>query len=67
VIGGTSLFGGKGKVAWTFFGVLFFVLLSNTLNLMNLSSFHVDMVKGGVILCAALLDVARTRLLSASG
>ena len=27
VIGGTSLFGGKGKIQWTFFGVIFFVLL----------------------------------------
>lgn len=65
VIGGTSLFGGKAKILWTFFGVLFFVLLSNTLNLMNLSAFHIDMVKGGVILLAALLDVARTRLMRA--
>lgn len=63
VIGGTSLFGGKGKIIWTVFGVLFFVLLSNTLNLMNLSSFHIDMVKGGVILAAAMLDVLRTRLM----
>ena len=62
VIGGTSLFGGKGKIIWTVFGVIFFVLLSNSLNLMNLSSFHIDMMKGAVILCAALLDVARTRL-----
>ncbi|MCB1495567.1 MAG: ABC transporter permease [Bauldia sp.] len=62
VIGGTSLFGGKAKIIWTFFGVLFFVLLSNTLNLMNLSAFQVDMVKGAVILAAALLDVLRTRL-----
>ncbi len=29
VIGGTSLFGGKGKIKWTFFGVMFFVLLEN--------------------------------------
>ncbi len=63
VIGGTSLFGGKGKILWTVFGVLFFVVLSNTLNLMNLSSFHIDMVKGAVILAAALLDVLRTRLM----
>jgi ribose/xylose/arabinose/galactoside ABC-type transport system permease subunit len=67
VIGGTSLFGGKGKVLWTVFGVMFFVLLSNTLNLMNLSTFHIDMVKGGVILAAALLDVARTRLMRSLG
>lgn len=63
VIGGTSLFGGRGKVLWTAFGVLFFVLLSNTLNLMNLSSFHIDMVKGAVILAAAILNVLRARLI----
>ena len=67
VIGGTSLFGGKGKIIWTVFGVLFFVLLSNTLNLMNLSSFHIDMVKGAVIVAAALLDVLRTRLMRGGG
>lgn len=66
VIGGTSLFGGKAKILWTFFGVLFWVLLSNALNLMNLSAFHVDMVKGVVILMAALLDVTRTRLARAA-
>jgi ribose/xylose/arabinose/galactoside ABC-type transport system permease subunit len=64
VIGGTSLAGGKGKIAWTFIGVVFFVLLSNTLNYMGLSAFYIDVVKGGIILAAAALDVARTRLLS---
>jgi ribose/xylose/arabinose/galactoside ABC-type transport system permease subunit len=62
VIGGTSLFGGKAKIKWTFFGVLFFVLLSNSLSYMNLTAFQVDMVKGVVIAAAALLDVWRTRL-----
>ncbi len=64
VIGGTSLFGGKGKIMWTVFGVLFFVLLDNSLNLLNLSYFWVQIVKGSVILMAAALDVARTRLLA---
>ena len=63
VIGGTSLAGGKGKVTWTLFGVIFFVLLLNTLNAMQLSAFHIDVVKGVIILLAAFLDVARTRLL----
>jgi len=67
IIGGTSLFGGKGKIQWTFYGVLFFVLLSNTLNLMNLSTFQIDMVKGGIILAAAVIDVTRRRLLSEEG
>jgi ribose/xylose/arabinose/galactoside ABC-type transport system permease subunit len=64
VIGGTSLAGGKGKVTWTFFGVVFFVLLLNTLNSMRLSAFDIDVVKGIIILSAALLDVTRTRLLA---
>lgn len=64
VIGGTSLFGGKGKILWTVCGVLFLVLLDNTLNLLSLSSFTVTMVKGAVILLAALLDVIRTRLIA---
>jgi ribose/xylose/arabinose/galactoside ABC-type transport system permease subunit len=66
VIGGTSLSGGKGKIMWTVFGVLFFVLLDNSLNLLNLSFFWVQIVKGSVILLAAALDVARTRLLARS-
>lgn len=65
VIGGVSLAGGKGKVTWTFFGVLFYVVLANTLNLLNLSFFTIDMVKGGVILFAALMDVMRTRAMAA--
>lgn len=64
VIGGTSLSGGKGKVTWTFFGVIFFVLLLNTLNYLGLSAFDIDVVKGGIILIAALLDVTRRRLLA---
>lgn len=67
VIGGTSLSGGKGKIAWTMIGVLFFVLLSNTLNYMRLSAFHIDVVKGAIILAAALLDVLRTRLVAEQG
>jgi ribose/xylose/arabinose/galactoside ABC-type transport system permease subunit len=62
VIGGTSLFGGKGSVRGTFFGVVFFVLILNILNAMRLSPFVIDAVKGVIILVAALLDVTRTRL-----
>jgi ribose/xylose/arabinose/galactoside ABC-type transport system permease subunit len=63
VIGGTSLFGGKGKIAWTFFGVLFLKLIDNSLNLLNLSIFSITMVKGAVILFAALMDALRNRWL----
>lgn len=64
VIGGTSLFGGKGKVVWTACGVLFITLLDNSLNLLGLSYFFIMMVKGGVILLAALLDAWRNRVLA---
>jgi ribose/xylose/arabinose/galactoside ABC-type transport system permease subunit len=56
VIGGTSLFGGRGKILWTLFGVLFLKLIDNSLNLLDLSYFTIMMVKGAVILFAALMD-----------
>ena len=62
VIGGTSLFGGRGSVLGTVLGALFITLLDDGLNLMGLSNFSVLMVKGGVILAAALVDAARERL-----
>jgi ribose/xylose/arabinose/galactoside ABC-type transport system permease subunit len=62
IIGGISLFGGKGRITWTFFGVLFFVVLGNSLSMMNLDAFAIDIVKGCVILCAAVLDVLRSRM-----
>ncbi len=66
VIGGTSLFGGKGKVLWTVYGVLFLSLLGNGLNLLNLSDFLITIIKGAVILVAALLDVWRTKFVRGS-
>ncbi|MBI3414840.1 MAG: ABC transporter permease [Verrucomicrobia bacterium] len=66
VIGGTSLFGGKGKVMWTVFGVLFLSLLGNGLNLLNLSDFMITIIKGAVILIAALLDVWRNKFVRGS-
>lgn len=62
VIGGTSLFGGRGSVLGTVYGALFITLLDNGLNLVGLSSFTVLMVKGSVILTAALVDATRERL-----
>ena len=56
VIGGTSLFGGRGKIYWTLFGVLFLTLLDTALNLLNLSEFAITISKGSVILLAAVVD-----------
>jgi ribose/xylose/arabinose/galactoside ABC-type transport system permease subunit len=62
VIGGTSLFGGRGTIVGTFFGVLFLTVLDNALNLLNLSQFSITITKGCVILFAAVLDTVRQRI-----
>lgn len=54
VLGGTSLFGGKGGVLGTFIAVLLLSVLRNLFNLLGLSSFF-QMVVTGVILVAALI------------
>jgi ribose/xylose/arabinose/galactoside ABC-type transport system permease subunit len=60
VIGGVSLFGGRGKIHWIIFGALFVTLMDNGLNLLGLSYFVIMMAKGALVLFAALLDVRRT-------
>ncbi len=67
VVGGTSLFGGKGKIALTFFGVLFLTVLDTSLNLLNLSQFSITITKGAVILVAAVLDATRNRFVGPGG
>jgi ribose transport system permease protein len=64
VIGGTSLFGGKGAVVWTFFGVLFLTLIDTSLTMLGIADAYVLVAKGGVILFAATLDALRHRLLA---
>ncbi len=56
VIGGTSLFGGKGTVIGTLIGALIIGVLRNGLNLLGVSSFIQQIVIGSVIIGAILLD-----------
>ena len=63
IIGGTSLFGGKGKILWTLYGALFITLLDNSLNLIGLSYFLIMIVKGAVILSAAIMNVWKRKAL----
>ncbi|WP_330586294.1 ribose ABC transporter permease [Romboutsia sp. CE17] len=56
VLGGTSLNGGKGKITGTIVGALIIGVLSNALNILDVSSYYQTMVKGAVILLAVLLD-----------
>jgi ribose transport system permease protein len=62
VIGGTSLFGGRGNIVGTVMGVLIISLVSNAVNLLGVPPAWDQLVKGAVILIAALLDVFRSRM-----
>ena len=56
VIGGTSLNGGKGTIWGTVIGAVIIGVLNNGLVLLNVSPFWQQVVKGGVILLAVIID-----------
>jgi ribose/xylose/arabinose/galactoside ABC-type transport system permease subunit len=66
VIGGVSLFGGKGKILWTVFGVLFLSVIDKSLQLLGLPIASVFAIKGSIIMLAAIIDATRHRLLARS-
>lgn len=59
LIGGTPLSGGKGSVGNTVIGVLIMVFLTNSLNLLRVSTLWQDAVFGMVIVISAMLERAR--------
>lgn len=56
VIGGTSLFGGRGTMLGTIVGVLIIGVINNGLNLLNVSSYWQQIIKGLIIAGAVILD-----------
>jgi ribose transport system permease protein len=56
VVGGTSLFGGRGSIWGTLGGAFFIGILNNGLNLFNVSPYDQMIAKGTVLLAAAALD-----------
>lgn len=61
VIGGTSLFGGRGKTIHGVLGGLVIGAIYNGLYLLGVSSQWIDVVVAGVLLAAALVDVLSRR------
>ncbi|WP_273508326.1 ABC transporter permease [Planktotalea frisia] len=59
VIGGTSLFGGRGSLWGTFMGVILLKLINNGLTLAQLDTFWQMVVTGLIILVAVGLDIVR--------
>jgi ribose transport system permease protein len=59
VVGGTSLFGGRGSIWGTLAGAFFIGVLNNGLNLYRVSPYDQLIVKGAVLLAATALDRRR--------
>jgi D-xylose transport system permease protein len=67
VIGGTSLFGGKGRALDAVIGGVVVATIANGLGLLNQSSYINFLVTGGVLLLAASVDAISRRRRSAAG
>jgi D-xylose transport system permease protein len=67
VIGGTSLFGGRGRVVGALLGSLVIMTISNGLGLLGSSSATEYMITGAILLAAVTLDTVSRRRLERSG
>jgi ribose transport system permease protein len=63
VIGGTSLFGGEGGVRGTLIGAAIVAVLANLLNLIGVSPFSQQIVKGLIIIGSVLLERRKAALM----
>ena len=60
VIGGTSLTGGVGSITYTLVGVLIIGVINNGLDLLSVSSYYQQVIKGLIIVVAVLIDRSRS-------
>ena len=67
VIGGTSLFGGRGRAVDAVIGGVVVATIANGLGLLNQSSYINFLVTGGVLLLAASVDAISRRRRSSTG
>ncbi len=56
VIGGTSMSGGVGTIKGTLIGILIIGVMNNGLNLLDVSSYYQQIIKGLIILGAVIFD-----------
>jgi ribose transport system permease protein len=61
ILGGTSLYGGRGSVWGTILAVLILGALNNGLTLLDVSSFWQEITRGTVLIIAVVFDHIRTR------
>lgn len=61
VIGGTSLYGGRGSMPGTLLGMIFFQIVRNALNIMGISVFVQQVAVGALLIFGALADFLSAR------
>jgi ribose transport system permease protein len=59
VLGGTSLFGGRGRLIGTIGGVFLLALIDNALNLLGVPSFYKDLLRGAIIIAAVAIFIRK--------
>lgn len=67
IIGGVSVFGGRGDVSGILGGVLLLTVISAGLSIVNVPSFYVEMIGGVLIFIAVAVDAIRVRTSSGGG
>ena len=62
VIGGVSLRGGIGQLSGVFAGVLLLSTIDTAINVMGIEPYYMQVIRGGLMLLAVLLDSAKTMI-----
>jgi len=63
ILGGTSLFGGRGSIWGSLLGAILITMVRNGMNLMEISQFKQMMAIGAVVIIAVWIDVVRRKRL----
>ena len=63
ILGGTSLFGGRGSIWGSLLGAILITMVRNGMNLMEISQFKQMMAIGAVVIIAVWIDVIRRQRL----
>lgn len=67
VIGGTSLFGGRGRISGTVIGVLILGVITSGFTFLRVDFYYQEVAKGFIILAAVIADQYRHRRTGAGG
>jgi len=61
VIGGTSLYGGRGSIIGTVLGALILGVITSGFTFLRVDAYYQDMIKGVIIVGAVVQDIYRQR------